>query len=496
MQPRPIRKVCLIQPEQQFPNMLPKSMVVMPRYGVPLIASILRNKGYDVTLFVEEIRPINWEMLLAADVIGFHTLTCSVGRMQRIIEQIRMKSDAPIIVGGTHSTYFPESVLRYCDYVVRQEGDETIVDLLDALSTGRDPATVAGVTFHRNGQTIRTPDRGSVQKFDTIVDLSTIYGWKEAFTHSGPPWPLMTLQTTRGCPFGCRFCPVVTMFGQNYRKRDLDSVIADLRDKLQYSKQVMIVDNLFDADPEHTARLLHRIIDEKLKGCLTVFCRNHIRKRPDLLRLMRQAGVRSIFLGVESLNQESLDNADKRQKVEDVEEAVRVIHKHGIRVLASIIMGFDTDTRQSLAETRRLLQKWRIAQMCIFALWGAYPHNGQPMIPLERWIFRDWGYANGNYVTHFPMRMKPSTLQREIMRTYDRVLSPWHSVRDLLTGRRRNAQWRLFFWKSWRTTRPRILEYIPYLEDIEQGYYDENEHLLVEKLKQRPDLEWVRYHLR
>ena len=492
---KPIRKICLIQPEQPFPNMLPKTFVVMPRYGIPLIATILKKAGYEVTLFVEEIRPINWDILMGADVIAFHALTCAMGRMKRIIEQIRMKSSAPIIVGGEHATYFPESVLRVADYVVRQEGDETILDLLDALATGRDVETVAGVTFKRDGKTVTTPDRPAVKEIETVVDLSTIHGWKEAYTHKGVPWPLMTVQTTRGCLFGCKFCPVQAMFGKGYRKRSIDSVIADLKDKLQYTRDVMIVDNLFEGDAKRTEELLKRIIAEGMKPSLTVFCRNTVSKNSALLRLMKEAGVSTIFVGVESLNQKSLDHADKRQSVEQVHQAIRTIQKHGIRVLASMIMGFDTDTVESLTATREMLQEWGIAQMCIFALWGAYPHNGELLIPPDRWIFRDWGYANGNFVNHFPLNMKPSTLQRQIIQTYDEVLNPKHSVKDFLRGKIDNAKWRLFFHKSWQGTRPDMLEYITWLEEMEGPYYDEKEKLRLEKLAGRPDLEWVHYHL-
>ena len=497
MKPLPVRKVCIIQAEQPFPNILDRSLVIMPRYGVPLIATILRDAGYDVTLFVEDVWPINWGILLQADVVCFHTLTCAMGRMERLIKQIHFtRPDVPIIVGGTHATYYPESVLRTADYVVRQEGDETLPDLLDALSTGREPESVPGITFHRNGSTIATPDREPVRNLDTIVDMTTVYGWKELVTRPGAPWPLLTVQTTRGCVFSCRFCPVRTMFGRPYRKRAIDTVIADLRDKLQYGKFVMIVDNLFDGDAKHTAKLLERIIDEGLIADYTVFCRSTIGRHPELLRLMKRAGVSSIFLGVESLNQDSLDDADKRQQVQDVELAIRTIQKHGIRPLASMIMGFDTDTLESFAFTRKMLKKWHIGQMCIFSLWGGYPHDGELLMPPERWILRDWAYTNGMFVCHFPLRMKPSTLQREIMRTYDAIFSRSQALRDLLTFHRKRAQWRLFYRLGWRKTRRDVLGYLPYLEEIEKGYYDENEHLLTDKLKDRPDLPWIVDQLR
>ena len=191
---RTIRKIALVQPRQPMPSITPSDQMILPRYGVPLIATILKNAGYEVTLFIEELRPINWEIMYAADLVGFHSLTCAVGRSRRIVEQLRTRSSAPVVIGGEHATYLPESVLRFADYVVRQEGDETILDLIDALKTGRDVATVPGVTFHQDGRTIATPDRPPVKSFETVVDLSTIYGWEEAYKGAPPPYPMMTVQ--------------------------------------------------------------------------------------------------------------------------------------------------------------------------------------------------------------------------------------------------------------------------------------------------------------
>ena len=493
---RPIRKIALVQPAQPMPSITPSDQMVLPRYGVPVIATVLRNAGYDVTLFIEELKPINWEILYAADVVGFHSLTCAVGRAQRIVEQLRLKSSAPVIIGGEHATYLPESVLRFCDYVVRQEGDETILDLVDALATGRDPASVLGVTFHRDGKTIATPDRPPVKNFDTVVDLSTIYGWEQAYKGAPPPYPMMTVQATRGCPFRCQFCPVEVMMGRGYRKRSIDSLIVDLKDKLQYSRQVMFVDNMFDGDPKFTRQILDRIIAEGLDPQMTVFCRSSIGKRLNLLKLMRKAGVMRIFLGVESLNQESLDSVTKRQSVQDIKTAVDNIRNNGITVLSTLIMGFDTDTVASLEATRRMLHEWGLSQLNIFALWGFYPHDGKRLTPVERIIFKDWAYLNGSYVCHFPMRIRPSQVQRQIMAAYDDSFAVPQLPTDYPRWSGRDAPWEPFLSEIWRMTRPTMVDYIPFLEETEAGYYDANDNLLIDRLPQRPDLDWVRYHMK
>jgi hypothetical protein len=133
--------------------------------------------------------------------------------------------------------------------------------------------------------------------------------------------------------------------------------------------------------------------------------------------------------------------------------------------------------------------------MCIFPLWGAYPHDGETLVPIERMILKDWEYANGSYVCHFPLQMKPSTLQRQIRETCDAVFSIREIVRDLLTLQLRKAQWRFFFRQVWRAGRGSTVEYTAYLKELEKGYYDEDEKLLTDKLAARTDLDWVRHHL-
>ena len=491
----PIRKIALVEPKQPLPSIIPQELIVLPRYGVPLIATILRNQGYEVTLFVEEIHPINWEIMYEADVVAFHTLTCTLGEMERIVKQLRLRSSVPVIVGGEHASYLPENALRLADYVVRKEGDETIVDLLDALASGRDVGTVAGITYRDNGQAVSTPDRPRVRNFETVVDITTIYGWEEAYSKKGPRWPMMTVQTTRGCPFGCKFCPVEVVFGKGYYKRSVDSVIADLRDKLQYSRTVLFVDNLFGGDLQHAREILERIISEKLRPNLTVFCRSSIGKRPEMLKLMKRAGVTRIFVGIESLDQASLDHASKGQSISDIELAVGTIRDHGISVHATMVMGFDTDTLASLQATRGMLGKLGMSQMNVFSLWGYYPNQKDTLTPIERMIFKDWGHLNGSYVCHFPLRIRPSLLQREIVAAHDDTFSTEPSPGDVPRWSGPEGPWRSLYEAIWQTIRPTMVEYIPFLEQIEQGYYDENDNLLVEKLPSRSDLDNVRRHL-
>jgi hypothetical protein len=286
------------------------------------------------------------------------------------------------------------------------------------------------------------------------------------------------------------------MMGKGYRKRSIDSLMVDLKDKLQYSRAVMFVDNLFDGDQKYARQVLERIIAEGLKPQITIFCRSSVGKHPEMLKLMRRAGVMRIFVGVESLNQESLDSVTKRQSVADIKTAVDEIRRHGITILSTLIMGFDTDTVESLQATRRMLHEWGVSQMNVFALWGFYLHEGKRLTPVERIIFKDWDYLNGSYVCHFPLRMRPSQVQREIMAAYDDSFALTPPPTDYPRWSGRDAPWEVFLREIWRVTRPTMVDYLPFLEETERGYYDENDNLLVDKLASRPDLDWVRYNMR
>ncbi|MFH0965870.1 MAG: radical SAM protein, partial [Planctomycetota bacterium] len=263
----------------------------------------------------------------------------------------------------------------------------------------------------------------------------------------------------------------------------------------QYSRQVIFVDNMFDGDLKHAAALLERIIAEKLKPQMTIFCRSSIGKHPALLKLMKRAGVMRIFMGVESLNQESLDSVTKRQSVAEIQAAVREIRRCGISVLSTLIMGFDTDTVDSLRTTRRMLHELGLSQMNVFALWGFYPHKGVRLTPVERIIFKDWAYLNGSYVCHLPMRVRPSQVQREIMATYEDSFAADQPHTDYPRWSGRDAPWEPVLREIWRVTRPTMVDYIPFLEETERGLYDDHDNLILDKLPSRPDLDWVRYNM-
>ena len=117
-----IDKVAFISAELPYWNLV--SHALFPEYGMPLVATIVRDAGYGVRVFVEHIGPIDWEQVLESDVVCFHAFSSTLPKTIEYIGKVKAaRPDVPIIIGGTHASVMVEDTLQYCDVVVRKEGD-------------------------------------------------------------------------------------------------------------------------------------------------------------------------------------------------------------------------------------------------------------------------------------------------------------------------------------------------------------------------------------
>ena len=492
-----IEKITCIQLENEFPDFCYR--LVMPEYGLPLIGTILSQVGYDVKVFVEHIRPPRWDRIYASDLICLSTLTAGAEKTYRLANEIRQKMDIPIIIGGTHASYYPESCLQYCDIVVIGEGDETIVELVDALSSGKDIENVKGIAYLAGGRLKLTGPRPVPAKFSTVPDLSLIDGYSKMSLFDVlrlRKKSMLTVQSSRGCQYSCTFCIVNTMFPGGYRKRDIESVICDMRDKRKYGKKLLFVDNEFAAHPSHSKRLLRRIIEEDLGFDIVVFSRVEVSQNDEILSLMRNAGISHIYQGYESVQPETLISYDKLQTYEQIVSSIEKLHSYGFGIMGSFAVGADTDTLETMDNTVKFVIDQKLSNAYFFPLWGHYPersNNYQTITPWYRSIFRGWGYADGHYVTHFPLRMPPSKLQRAITDAYRTIYSPIQICRAIKSGRFVDAKWRILLRYLWGSIDEEPVNYISFLEEIEDGLYDAEGHLREDALIQRvqKDPQWT-----
>jgi radical SAM family protein/B12 binding protein len=492
-----IKKITCIQLSGEYPDFCHR--LVMPDYGMPFIGTVLSEAGYDVAVYMEHVKAPEWATIANSDLVCFSTLSAGADKTRHLASRIKRELGIPVIIGGTHASYFPESCLEFADYVVFGEGDETIIDLVDALATDRPVAAVPGIAYLENGCTRRTVPRSGPARFDTIPNFSLIQGYRRLSTLDmirQRKVPLLTVQSSRGCQFKCTFCIVNTMFEAGYRKRDVESVIRDLHDKRQYGRELLFVDNDFAAVRPFTKKLLRRMIEERFDFDILVLTRIEVARDEELLDLMRRAGITQIYQGYESVQPETLVGYDKKQTLEKIVAAIDTLHRFEFRISGSFVVGADTDTLQTIERSIQFVLDQNLTIAYFFPVWGHYPEQirgYQAIVPWYRSIFREWKYCDGNFVTHFPLRMRPSQLQRALIDAPRRVFSPGRMLDALRRGKPQDAKEKLTHRYMWWTIAKGLNEYVPFLEQLESGLYDESDALLESRLidRVRADGSWT-----
>ena len=482
-----IEKVSFISAELPYWNLV--THAVFPEYGMPLVATVVRDAGYEVQAFVEHIGPIQWDTVLESDVVCFHAFSSTMPKTIEYINKIKAaRPDMPIIMGGTHASVMSEDTLQYCDLVVRKEGDETLPEVLREWQNGGDLSNILGISYWEDGRVRNNPDRPFTQDFETIPDLELIHGYLD-----WPKWKLLKklkmrwqlLQTSRGCPYDCSFCIAPRELGRGYRLRSIDSIIADIKyqQDLVGSKYFFIVDNHFTVNRQRTKDLLNRIIEEKINWYGICFTRMEVARDEELLSLLKKAQINTLYMGLESFDNNVLKLLNKAQTQEGLRKSLARIKAHGLRVLGSFVMGSDEDTVASIRSTIDSAIEVDIDYTALFPLSG-YPEYNSPNIKINRFFLPSWDRLDGTFVMFLPKNMKPSTLQREINRAYKKFYGPRQIFRrfaqgDIWCGLKRIA-YGYWAWEIRRST----ATWIKYLESVEGPYYDENERLIEDKLSE------------
>jgi anaerobic magnesium-protoporphyrin IX monomethyl ester cyclase len=481
-----IERVAVVAPSLPYATLVSQSIMVED--GVPVIATAVRNAGYETILHAEVVQEIDWDLLLEADAVCFHTYSCTVPKVKQYVERIRReRPGVPIIIGGTHATVMVEDTLLYADYVIRQEGDEALPELLGILKNGGDVSRILGISYTASDGTVHhNPNRPYVRDFSSIPDMELINGFKK-WTNK---WKLLLqrkiywniLQTSRGCPFNCSFCIAPRDIGRAYRKRDIEAVVEDIRYQRELTgrKRLFVVDNHFTVNPKRTKQLLRRIIKEKLNWGAVCFTRIEVAKDEEMLRLMKEAGVIMLFIGLESFDSGVLELLNKGAPKEGIPEDIARVRSHGINVLGSFVLSSDSDSVATIRKTIDSAIELDLDLVTLFPLSGYPEKNG--LIPMNRFFFDDWSRLDGGFVIFLPKHMKPSTLQREINRAYRRFYGPRQMMQRLLKGNFRGFLWRVWYrWRVFQITRGND-EWIEHLEAVEDENYDENEELIEERL--------------
>jgi hypothetical protein len=497
--PRPIKKINFVELNAKT-NTLGSLDIVFPKYGTPLLAARLRDLGYDVTVYLEGVSDMSLSKIAACDLVCMPVYAPTLNKVRSYAERLRETHPGlPIVTGGPQVCFFPDTVVEFSDVAVRCEGDEVLPEIVERLSNGRRTDDVAGVSYTIGDEIVHNPEPPPPAVPSTIPDLELIEGFDRILASPMARSRIVnSLQTSRGCKFRCTFCPTLKLFQGNYRNRDVDSVIADIKRRKKYSDLFFVVDNDFCSSKANTRELLYRLIAEDLDLGLTIFERHEIGRDHDMLRLLRRAGVRTLIVGIESLRDESLKVYNKRQTREAVLQSIDAIRDHGMHVLSTFVIGCDEDTPGTAAELIDFIKRTQLSLNLFIVHDLEVDPQKKLMIPLERRFMTHWDktapgdtvfwdYMTGNFVSYFPKRMKPSTLQRAVSTINAEVFSHQNILRNVFAKNLFQSLFSVNFGYGMKRINDQIDAiaqdyYIGYLEELEEGLYDRNEVLMEDRL--------------
>ncbi len=413
-----IKRVSFI--EARSPGLHIFSRYPMPRLGAALLSTILREKGYDVKAFVEDVAEPDWAFIESSDLVCISTITSTALRAYDIGKRMQALQ-IPVVMGGAHPTFMADESLEHADFVIRGEGENALGELLEHLETGA-PAleNIKGLSFKTaDNKKVHNTQREFIEDLDVLPmpDFSLVHKWNPS-----NPYPL---STSRGCPHACKFCSVIAAFGREYRFQSVGATLKALRYATSVSKATkFIVDDNFAANKKRSKEILRRMITEGIKTPWSAQVRTDVALDRELLRLMAETGCRMLFIGFESINPQTLAAYNKKQNLKDIVNCIRAVKDHGIRIHGMFAVGADTDDVETIRETARFATALGVDTVQFLIL---TPLPGTPlfedMVRSERLLHRLWSKYDVLHVVFKPLRMSSTALQLETFKAMGRFYS-------------------------------------------------------------------------
>jgi radical SAM superfamily enzyme YgiQ (UPF0313 family) len=422
-------RIILIEPKS--PNLHIFSQFPLPRLGVFILGAIAQKAGWDAEVIHEQSQRIDFEALRGADLIGISTITSTAPRAYAIADRVRGMG-VPVILGGPHVTFLPDEGLEHAEYVIRGEAEEAMSLFLGAWTGKGDLSSVPGLSRRIEGTNVHQPLRPHTLSLDAIPFPD--FSLNRARPRKIAGKFIVPVQTSRGCPFHCSFCSVTGIFGKKVRFRSAENVIEELRRYDGRKHYIFFYDDNFTADPGRAKVLLRRMIEEKFRFKWSTQVRTDVARDPELVDLMKQAGCHTLFIGMESVNPESLKSMKKQQTVEDMANAVRELRRRRIHVHGMFVYGFDDDDWRTVKETVRFAKRARFSSTQFMILTPLPGSEFYKQVKCENRIqFNDWSLYDAHHAVFRPRGLSLFDLQRAQIFSHARFYSFFEMIRRALS---------------------------------------------------------------
>ncbi len=354
--------------------------------GLLYVGNALRRAGHDVELYdamtkfdtIEQVR----EKIRDAQPDAV-MVTCITATVLDGIEVCRVaKEERPetiTILGNTHPSFMWQEILdgsACVDAIVRFEGEEAAVELLEAWPREEELRKVRGIAYRREGVPVATPMRAFIRNLDDVAPAWELVPWLDYSYRPKPGSTLAVVSSSRGCRQHCSFCSQRLFWNESWRAASAECFVTELemlRSRFGVDV-VMLADEIPSLDPQRWERVLDLLIQRQLGTTVLLETRvDDILRDERLLPKYRAAGIEHIYVGVESVNQATLDLFKKDLKIEQSKRAIELINAHDIISETSFVMGMPDETAEEMARTIEL-SKYYDPDMAFFLAITPWPY--------------------------------------------------------------------------------------------------------------------------
>ena len=244
---------------------------------------------------------------------------------------------------------------------------------MECLLKGQSPEGVLGLSYHQGDRMVHNPARPLLDVSEIKMPNRDVRLLKAGFNSLGIP--IDSVETSRGCTQGCKFCSINLMYGRRFRKFPIERVIADIQDAESHgAASIFFPDDNITLDPKRLEQLCCAIIDAGLTHLRykTQASASGIASSERLVQKMGEAGFDGVFLGVESTNKRNLQFLGKGKMSNDAERAVQYLHDNDIIVSTGLIGGNPEDDAEDIWENFRLARRLKV-DIPIFYISTPYP---------------------------------------------------------------------------------------------------------------------------
>jgi len=352
--------------------------LVAPPLGIAYMAAVLEENNIDVEIIDAAALEMRWETLeteikrISPDLVAITALTPTIAKALQTAELAKKTCpQTTVVLGGYHPTFNYQEMLAkdYVDIVVMGEGEITLLDLVETLDEGGDLKNVQGIAYEGGV----TPPRPLISDLEELPFPARHLLPMEHYKILNMKLHTATMISGRGCPMQCSFCASAALHGNRLRMRSPGNVVDEMEHLVNDHNAGMIafMDDTFTLKPSQVEAICEEIKKRDMDVYWGCTARVDTLSGP-LLHKMSDSGCITMFLGVESADQQQLDRVNKQITIDKIRSAFKLARENDIRTIASVVLGMPGDTRSSIERTIKFAREIN-PSYAVFSLATPYP---------------------------------------------------------------------------------------------------------------------------